>query len=95
MNDFLTVRDAGELERRVHKERRRRTQLKLGRQLMLEHEAILAKKNAGITLSSESVAPLALAEDITAAATAILSRVPSDADAREAFLPHKQNDWPS
>ena len=48
MNDFLTVRDAGELERRVHKERRRRTQLKLGRQLMLEHEAILAKKNAGI-----------------------------------------------
>ena len=95
MADLLTSRDAGELERRVEKERRKRIEAKFGRALMVEVEAINAKVDAGIELGSESNAVLAKVKDIQDAAVAILSRVPSDADAREAFHPQKQSDWPS
>ena len=50
MGDFLTAEDDGELERRVHKERRKRITEKFSKQLMWEVESINAKIAAGISV---------------------------------------------
>lgn len=71
MGDFLTAEDDGELERRVHKERRKRITEKFSKQFMWEVESINAKIAAGISVGDESNAVLAKVKDIQDASLVI------------------------
>tara|TARA_Y100000401_G_C8164367_1_gene145910 strand:+ start:250 stop:540 length:291 start_codon:yes stop_codon:yes gene_type:complete len=95
MGDFLTAEDDGELERRVHKERRKRITEKFSKQFMWEVESINAKIAAGISVGDESNAVLAKVKDIQDAATEVIKKIPSGKTDRKNFHPHKENDWPS
>ena len=95
MGDFLTAEDDGELERRVHKERRKRITEKFSKQLMWEVESINAKIAAGISVGDESNAVLAKVKDIQDAATEIIKKITNGKTDRKNFHPHKENDWPS